>query len=375
MLLLLLGIVLTAADVLLGLRQLSRLHDVPPRSGPGPLVSLVVAARDEAGGIEAAARSLLAQEYAALEFIMVDDRSSDETGAILDRLARSDARMQVVHLRDVPAGWLGKNNALARGAETAGGEWILFTDADIVMHPTTVARAMAYVERRGVEHLTLLPDLVMPSLILKAFVSAFILWFSGYIRPWKARDPGSRFAAGVGAFNLVRASAYRRAGGHAPIRMRPDDDIKLGVILKRSGARQDVVLGKGLVSVEWYASLREAIQGLMKNSFAVVNYNPVLMLLAGLFYLVVGLVPPIALLFGAPAVQVLGGVAVAVQLAAHWQATREADVPAVAALLYPVVAVIFAWIILRALILNLWQGGIVWRGTFYSLAELRRNRV
>ena len=215
----------------------------------------------------------------------------------------------------------------------------------------------------------------MPSLLLKAFVSAFIIWFSGYLRPWKARDPRSRFAVGVGAFNLVRASADARAGGHAPIRMRPDDDIKLGAILKRSGARQDVVLGTGLVSVEWYASLREAIQGLMKNSFAVVNYRPVLMLLAGLFYLVVGLVPLLALLFGASDLRVLGGIAVAVQLVVHWTGTRVAGAPAYAALLYPVVAAIFAWIILRALILNLWQGGIVWRGTFYPLAELRRNRL
>ena len=375
MLLLLIGIVATGADVLLGLRRLERLSGVPPLAGPAPRVTLVTAARDEAAGVEAAARSLLAQEYPALDFVMVNDRSTDATGAILDRLAARDPRLQVVHVREVPPGWLGKNHALQRGADAAPGEWLLFADADIVMHPTTVARAMTYAERRGLDHLTLLPDLVMPGLLLQGFVSAFIIWFSGYLRPWKARDPSSRFAVGVGAFNLVRTRSYLAAGGHAPIRMRPDDDLKLGVILKRSGARQDVVLGRGLVSVEWYPSLREAVRGLMKNSFAVVEYNPVLMVLGAIAYLLIGLAPLAALGFGSPDVRWLGGAAIAFQLVLHWRGTRESGAPPQAALLYPVVSVIFAWIVLRALVVNLWQGGIVWRGTFYPLSELRRNRI
>ena len=374
MLVLVLVIVASGLDVLIGLGRIDRLAGIPPLAG-GPRVTLVTAARDEERGIEAAARSLLAQEYPALEFVMVDDRSTDRTGAILDALAEREPRLQVVHVRALPPGWLGKNYALQQGADAARGEWILFADADIVMQPTTVARAMAYVERRGVDHLTLLPDLVMPGLLLKAFVSAFVIWFSGYLRPWKARDPASRFFVGVGAFNLVRARAYAAAGGHAPIRMRPDDDLKLGKILKRSGARQDVVLGRGLVSVEWYHSLREAIDGLMKNSFAVVDYNPVLMTLGAAAYLIVGLGPLAALLLGEGAVRALGAVAIGFQLVVYLRGAREAGAPRRAALLFPVIAVIFSWIVLRAMVLNLRQGGIIWRGTFYPLAELRRNRV
>jgi glycosyltransferase involved in cell wall biosynthesis len=373
--LLLLVIVASGLDVLIGLGQLERLSVVPPLPGPGPRVTLVTAARDEERGIEAAARSLLAQEYPALEFVMVDDRSTDGTGAILDALAAREPRLRVLHLREIPPGWLGKNHALQQGANAARGEWILFADADIVMHPTTVARAMAFVERRGIDHLTMLPDLVMPGLLLKAFVSAFVIWFSGYLRPWKARDPKSRCFVGVGAFNLVRTGAYAAAGGHAPIRMRPDDDIKLGKILKRNGARQDVVLGRDLVSVEWYHSLREAIDGLMKNSFAVVEYNPALMVLGAAAYLILGLGPLAALLLGEGGVRVIGAVAVGFQVFVHLRGAREAGAPWYAALLYPVISVIFCWIVLRAMVLNLRQGGITWRGTFYPLAELRRNRV
>ena len=372
---LLLFIVASGIDILIGLSRIEPLAGVAPRSGPGPLVTLITAARDEARGIEAAARSLLAQDYPALEFVMVNDRSSDQTGAILDRLAVQDSRVRVVHVGELPPGWLGKNNALARGAAAARGEWLLFADADIVMDPTTVARAVAYVERSGLDHLTLLPELVMPGLLLKAFVSSFVIWLSAYLRPWKARDPGSRRFVGVGAFNLVRASRYAAAGGHQPIRLRPDDDLKLGKLLKRSGARQDLVLGRGLVSVEWYHSLGEAIDGLMKNSFAAVEYNPVLMVAGAAGYLVIGLGPLAAALLGHGVVQVLGAAGAGFLLVTHFRGAREAGAPLRAALLYPVVSVILAWILVRALVLNLRHGGITWRGTFYPLSELRKNRV
>ena len=215
----------------------------------------------------------------------------------------------------------------------------------------------------------------MPGLVLKAFLNSFVVLLFGYLRPWKARDPRSRQTVGVGAFNLVRASAYRRAGGHEPIRLRPDDDLKLGKILKRSGARQDLVTGRGMVSVEWYHSVGEAIDGLMKNSFAVVEYHAPLMVFGGMFYLVVGLGPLACLLFGSGFTRVFGGAAVAFQLLLQLRVTRETLTPWRTALLYPVASILLTWIVWRALVLNLVQGGISWRGTFYPLAELRRNRV
>lgn len=372
---LLLFIVASGIDILIGWSRIEPLSGVAPRIGPGPLVTVITAARDEARGIEPAARSLLAQDYPALEFVMVNDRSTDRTGAILDQLAARDSRVRVVHVAELPPGWMGKNHALARGAAAARGEWLLFADADIVMDRTTIARAMQYVERRGLDNLTLLPELVMPGLLLQAFVSAFVIWLGGYLRPWKARDPGSRRFVGVGAFNLVRAASYAAAGGHQPIRLRPDDDLKLGKILKRSGARQDVVFGQGLVSVEWYHSLGEAIEGLMKNSFAAVEYNALFMVAGAVGYLVIGLGPLAAALLGDGIVQAAGAAGAGFLLVTHLRGAREAGAPLRAALLYPVVSVILAWILVRALALNLWQGGITWRGTFYPLSELRRNRV
>jgi glycosyltransferase involved in cell wall biosynthesis len=369
-------IVASGIDVLIGLATTPRLGDQPPRADVGaPAVSIVVAARDEERGVERAMASLLAQRYPALEFVAVDDRSTDRTGEILDRLAATDPRLRVVHLRELPAGWLGKNHALWLGAAAARGEWLLFTDADVVMTPDAVSRAVAYAEREGRDFLTLFPVIPMPGLLLQAFVASGGVIFHAALRPRKARDPKSRHFVGVGAFNLVRASAYARAGGHQRIRLRPDDDIKLGKILKRSGASVDAVSGSGMVSVEWYHSLGEAIDGLMKNSFSVVEYHPVVMLAGIPLFLVAGLGPLAALWLGPGPVRIFGAVTVLFQLLLHAAAAREVGAPRRAALLYPLVSVIYAWIILRALVLNLSLGGITWRGTFYSLTELRKNRV
>lgn len=373
---LVLAIAAAGLDLVIGFHRLRRLRDFPPRDGREvPLVSLVVAARNEERGVEAAARSLLAQGYPRLEIVAVDDRSDDRTGAILDRLAAGEPRLRVVHVRELPPGWLGKNHALATGAAAAAGEWILFTDADVVMHPDAVGRAVTAAERLGSDHLAVLPELVMRGVLAQAFLTSFGIIGIEALRPWKARDPGSRRSAGVGAFNLVRAAAYRRAGGHEPIRLRPDDDLKLGKILKRSGARQEVMLGTGIVTVEWYHSLGEAIRGLEKNSFAVVEYNALLMLGGVFFYLLVGLGPLAALVFGAGPLRTIGAVGVGIQIALQARMAGEIHAPRWTGVLYPAGALILAWIVLRTLVLNVRQGGIVWRGTFYPLAELRKNRV
>lgn len=375
MLILLLALVVSGLDLLIGVSSIERLAELPAHQGAAPLVSLVVPARNEERNVEAAARSLLAQRYPSIEIIAVDDRSTDGTGAILDALAAVEPRLKVVHLKELPSGWLGKNHALSVGAAAARGDWLLFADADVIMAPDSISRAVAYAERRGLDHLTVLPDTLMPGLVLKAFVVVGVIIFGMALRPWKARDPRSRHFVGVGAFNLVRASAYARAGGHEPIRLRPDDDIKLGKILKRSGARQDALSGHGMVSVEWYRTVGETIDGLMKNSFSVVQYNPLAMLGGVAFYLVLGLAPLAALLLGAGPLRWFGGIAVAWQLLLHSFVARETHLPLRAVLLYPVIYVLFAWIVLRALVLTLSQGGIVWRDTFYPLAELRKNRV
>jgi cellulose synthase/poly-beta-1,6-N-acetylglucosamine synthase-like glycosyltransferase len=372
----LLLVLTTTVEFAIGNRSLSRLENVPPFQGSEPLkVSVIVAARNEARKIEAALQSILAQDYPNLEFIVVNDRSTDETGAILDRLANEDTRVHVVHIMELPKGWLGKNHAQHFGAARATGELILFTDADVVMEHSVISRAVTYSHREEIDHLAITPNLQMPGLLLGMFGGAFALFFGMYAKPWKARDPKSPRHIGIGAFNLVRTEAYRAIGGHQAIAMRPDDDMKLGKLLKKHGFRQDLVLSDGLITVEWYSSLDELIRGLEKNTFAGVEYSLAAVVAFSIAQLAVFIWPLVALILTHGAAWWLNLAIVSslamlyIDNAYCYRAKRWHCVG------FPVTALLFQYIIWRATLKTLVNDGIDWRGTHYSLSELKANKI
>jgi hypothetical protein len=173
----------------------------------------------------------------------------------------------------------------------------------------------------------------------------------------------------------VCAETYRQAGGHQTIRLRPDDDLKLGKILKKSGARQELVLGTGLVQVEWYASVGELIHGLEKNAFAGADYRPGVVLAGVLVQLLMGVWPFAAVLVTAGGSRLLCLAVAAILLLLGAVGARRQGISPWHALGFAPATLLFAFILLRTMLLNLWQGGIRWRGTFYPLKELRGNKV
>jgi glycosyltransferase involved in cell wall biosynthesis len=368
------GVLVVAIAFVRGARSMPDLMDETPRD-EGPLVSVIFAARDEGPNIEAALASLLAQSYRQLEFIVVNDRSADDTAAVLERMAARDSRIHVVHITTLPAGWLGKNHALNAGAALAKGEFILFTDADIVFQGNAVARAVAFVEDHHVDHLTLGPTLVSPGAMLELVVTFFALGFLLLFRPWHAPNPKRQEHMGIGAFNLIRTSLYRSFGGHTRISLRPDDDIKLGRMVKVAGGRQVVAAGINVISVQWYATVGELARGLRKNTFAGLNYSLPTAIGAVIMQIVVNLWPFVAIFvtsgatrwlnLGTAVVLMLMYMAVAVGSKQRWWLMFG----------YPLAAAIFSYIIVAATWLTLSRGGIEWRGTFYPLKELRSNRV
>lgn len=367
---------LVVLELGLGSRRIRHLRRVEPLGDDAaPGVSAVIPACNEERNIEHALRSVLALDYPDLELIVIDDRSTDATGAILDRLAAAHPRLRVIHIHELPAGWLGKNHALAHGASLARGELLLFADADVVMDPTVLRRAVAHMRAEQLDHLTLMPDVPMPGTLLKMFAGLFAICLSLYARPWRARNPRSRFHIGIGAFNLVRAEAYRAAGTHQAIAMRPDDDMKLGKLLKKHGFRQEMLSATGLLSVEWYASVRELIDGLMKNMFAGVDYRianiagvTVLMLLGNVWpFVAVVCVGGAALWFNLATIALILGLFAGAARHTHGSAWHGLG--------FPVVSALFLYIIWRATWLTLRNDGIRWRGTHYPLAELKANRV
>jgi len=366
----------SAIELYLGNRKIARLQNIPPlEGGDVPAVSIVIAARDEERQVENALGSVLRQDYPNYEVIVVNDRSSDGTGAILDRMARANDRLRVVSVEELPQGWLGKNHALHMGASLASGAFILFSDADIVMDSSVVGRAMRYASDHRLDHLAIAPHVVPHGFLFNAFLGVFGLFFNLYAKPWKARDPRSPRHIGIGAFNLVRASAYRAVGGHERIAMRPDDDIKLGKLIKKSGYQQDLVFGGLLLSVEWYDSVRAMIRGLMKNMFAGLGYSVTAALAAAVAQVLLGFWPFAALALTSGRVRILNALAVATMLAIFIGAAKEMKLPLLCAIAFPVAMLLFAYVVLRSMAVTLRNGGIDWRGTHYSLAELRANRI
>src|SRR5690606_24876556 len=173
--------VLVAVQLFQGVRRIARLDAIPlpdERSVTWPRVSIVIAARNEERHLREALASVLALDYPDFEVIAIDDRSTDATGSILDRFAAECPRLRVVHVDELPRGWLGKNHALHAGAAQASGKYILFTDADIVMEPAALPRAVIYCEENELDHLAMTPRVVMPGPMLQAFAIAFTIYFT-----------------------------------------------------------------------------------------------------------------------------------------------------------------------------------------------------
>ncbi len=372
-------VTLTASLFVLGRgnRAIRFLTDVTaPEASAAASVSIIVAARNEADTIEPALRSLLAQDHPAVEVIVVNDRSTDATGDVLARIQRAYAsKLKVITVTTLPPGWLGKNHAHWVGAQAAQGEFLLFTDADIVMHPSTVRRAVAYAVTERLDHLTVGPEVHLPGPLLTAFLGTFTMCFALFVRPWRARDPRSSAFVGVGAFNLVRRLAYECAGTHAVIRMRPDDDMKLGKIIKRAGGRQELVAGKHLLAVVWYRSLGELIRGLEKNAFAGLDYSLLMAVCGPLTLWGLFLVPYLGLALTAGRLWWLNLLNVVLGLALYADNSLRHGVKWRHLPLFPVTVALLMFIIWHATLRTLIGQGVTWRGTHYPLAELKTNRV
>ena len=366
----------SAVEIFFGFRRIRHLREtVPPLARKLPSVSILVAARNEERNLQEALASLLKQDHPQLEFIVVDDRSTDRTGEILDAMALEDPRLRVVHLKELPAGWLGKNHALHAAAAQATGDLLLFTDADVVMEPSTVRRAAARVEDGGADHLVISPSMLTKSVLLEAAVAGFFFFFTFFFRQWRVMNPKSRAHIGIGAFNLLRASVYRAIGGHEAIRLRPDDDVKLGKLVKMKGYRQEIVEGTGFIAVEWYRTVGELVRGLEKNMFAGLEYNLALAAASTVVILVACIWPFAGALVTHGWTQLLNAATAATIFAILFCALPRSGLRRRAGLAFPLAALLFLFIKWRAIALTYLRHGIEWRGTRYSLKELRSNRV
>ena len=349
--------------------------------GPGPAVwpkvSVIVPCRNEEAAVVRAMSSLLAQDYPNLEIVAVNDRSEDQTGATLAALAARDPRLTVLHIDTLPQGWLGKNNAMHQGAGRAGGSWLLFTDGDVVFEPGALKRSVAFAEAHGLGHFVALPKFVADGFLERAFVSTFGIALGSKLDPAKLTVAKSWAYIGVGAFGLVRREAYQRIGGHEHLAFEVADDMKLGLLLRRSGIRQGCLDSDGMVSVRWQNGLLASLRGLEKNAFAGCEWNTAIAAVAVSAVASAALLPYLPLFVTLPGwTHPVAFVAAALPiLLVAASARRMSGGTGLEGLVAPLGGLALSGVLAWSTLLALVRGGVIWRGTFYPLDELRKRCV
>ena len=352
--------------------NLPNLSNAPPASGP--LVSVIIPARNEAATIETVVQSVLATTYPAIELLVVDDRSTDHTAAIIARLAEEDGRVRAIGGEPLPAGWYGKPWACFQGYRAARGELLLFTDADTRHSPELLARAVGALQTRQADLVTVAPRqrcesfwerLVMPQ-----------VWLLLGLRYHPARVNRARRERDVianGQFILVTRLGYEAVGTHEVVKHEVAEDLGLAQAYFRAGRRMHFAFAERLMQTRMYHDLPHLVEGWSKNMYLGGRRSfphdrllralvPVMLVASFVFWLV----PPVALLATGGSGTIGTAAVVATVFSALFWALVSVGmrIPPYYGLGYPLGAAVALGIALR----SIWRGErrVEWKGRMYG---------
>jgi glycosyltransferase involved in cell wall biosynthesis len=353
----------------------------PVAAAGNPRVSIIVPARNEENDIAESLKRLLSLDYDNYEVIAINDRSTDRTGEIMDEVAaRAAAKtgrptLKVIHHQVLPAGWLGKAHAMWTAANSATGDWLLFTDADVLFKPDSVRRALAYAEAEKADHVVLFPEMIMKQPGEYMMIAFFQTMFVFGHRPWKVADPTTKDHMGVGAFNLLRTSTYQAVGTYQALRMEVLDDMKLGKVVKNAGFAQRNVFGADLISIRWAHGAMGVVNNLTKNFFALLSFQWPRTLISAFGLAFLNLMPFLGVWLAHGWARLPYAIALASMFSIYVGMSWRSRVPPYYFALHPISTMIFIYILFRSMFLTLWHDGVIWRGTKYPLEELRKGLV
>lgn len=369
-----LAISFSVVTFVLGMKKMRSLGEKAlAGSDTGPLVSIIVPACNEEEHIEKSLLSLFVQRYHNLEIIVINDRSTDNTMGVLQKMKKRHPGLILHEIEQLPEGWIGKSHALATGAALAKGEYLIFTDADVVLEETTVARAVGYVLDNHLDHLTLLFRNVSRGWLLNCLILDSAIGLMVLFRPWLARKSDTGWFVGIGAFNMVKKTAYCAVGGHQTIKMHPIDDMMLGKTLKQGGFVQDCLLAYDFVTIPWYESVRAMIDGLQKNMFTLLHYRLLLVPVVVAAVMVPSILPVWGVILTDGYVQAICLLTVATRLAGFYLGMHLLGLPwwyLPGALITPYIS---CYIVVKSAYTTVKNRGIMWRGKHYTLAELKET--
>ncbi|MCB9397731.1 MAG: glycosyltransferase [Acidobacteria bacterium] len=339
-----------------------------------PPLTVLIPAANEQESIKTTIQRLLACNYPDLKIIAVNDRSTDETGSILNRLAEENNRLEVIHIEKLPDGWMGKVHALNTAWQRVTSPWFLVCDADVSFAPDSLKQAVQHAMAHDLDHLSLVPQLGAKSKPAQWVLDNFsMMGVAGIPFDHRGRVGGPGF--GIGAFQLIKSDFFKRCPGFPAIQLEVIDDIALGQMIYRSGGHSGIANGASQVSLTWYANWRTIILGLEKNLFAAATGYRIWPILPIVLAACLFLISPVAVwALGSPIDQgcVFGGMGL------HFLglaiAARHMKVKPRHALASPFALATFLLAFCHSSWVVLCMGGVRWRGTFYPLSQLRKQR-
>jgi chlorobactene glucosyltransferase len=358
-----------------------------------PFVSVIVPARNEARNIRRCVEALLDQTYTHYELVVVDDRSTDATPAVLAAIVQerreehaapnegrdgdSQAVMQVVQGKDPPPGWAGKPHAVSLGVEAAQGEWLCFVDADTFARPDLLRATLASAIVHQADLFTIFTDQELGSFWEKTVLPLVFTALSFGFPAERVNDPNRPEAIANGQFLLIRRDVYEAVGGHRAVRDQIAEDKALAELVKRSGYRLLVADGRELASTRMYTSFAEIWEGWTKNIFLGMRERLGLLLFGALVGLFAALALPIWLAAGFIWLLAGGGLpalvvtveALIVCVYIFWwraRAARAFRISPTYALTLPLGALVFTAMMFASAYRVLSGQGVTWKGRRYQ---------
>jgi len=328
-------------------------------------ISVVIPARNEEQDVASSLRSVLNQEGVELEVIVVNDHSIDRTGEMVNEIARSDSRVRVLHNPPLTQGWLGKCNAMQHGVAEAAGEYLLFTDADIIHRPGCFATALGVLEEEAYDFISLFPLFENRSLWENVNMPIYFFGVAKLLATPGLEDPNSASAVASGAFMLVRPRVFHAMGGFQSVKGEMLDDVGLARLLKTRNYRVGYRLAPDCLQVRLFKNNREAFWGTTKNILVAVEGHlwlafPLIILgvlqnLTPLFAFALGLAKSNGLLL------LVGLTTYGMQYLSFFCIRRLCRFHPLKLLFFPLAAIVATCCIFRALISHA-RGAILWRG-------------
>jgi len=347
-----------------------------PRLDPAPLrdvgailpkVSVVVAARDEELDLPGTLDSLAAQDYPNLEVVVVEGGSTDGTR---QRIDERSATVRRVDEPPLPEGWVGKNWACWVGARATDGEWLLFLDADVRLHPSTVRTTVEWADREGAALATIAPRVTMVGFWERVVLPFYVQMVLAYFRAPRTNRPGSRTAMANGQYWLVRRADYDATGGHEAVRGQVLEDVAIARRFRAAGRPIRIAWAPALAETRMYRDRREMFEGILKNvhgtDFSALRQVGFLAGLIGLFWLPLGLLP-LGWADGSGLLAGIGGFLFLALFGKHVASARAVGAPAAYGLLYPLAVGFYVVVVATSLVRGLRRRAVTWKGRSYPL--------